>query len=112
MISSRFSPIEGERRRYSENGLKNPIWSFEYLVMSLGLTRALVVVMDLMNIMFRRHLHIFVIMFIYDILIYSKSEDDHISYLRVVLQILKDEQLFSKCRKYEFFLAILFQLRV
>ena len=55
--------------------------------------------MDLMNQVFRKYLGLFVIVFIDDILIYSRSEDDHMSHLRIVLQILKDNQLFTNISK-------------
>ena len=53
-------------------------------------------VFDLMNIVFKHYLDLFVIVFIDDILIYSSIEEEHASYLRVVLQTLKDRQLFAK----------------
>ena len=52
--------------------------------------------MDLMNQVFGKFLVLFVIIFIDDIFIYLRNEDDHMSHLKIVLQILKDNQLFSK----------------
>ena len=72
--------------------------------MSLGLTNASVDFMDLMNRVFKQYLDLFVIVFIDDILIYSRSEEEHASHLRVVLQNLKDRQLFAKFNKCEFWL--------
>ena len=72
--------------------------------MSFGLTNAPAVFMDLMNRVFRNYLDSFVIIFIGDILVYSKSEGDHMNYLTVVLQVLKEHQLFSKYSKCEFWL--------
>ncbi|KAH0661387.1 hypothetical protein KY284_026318 [Solanum tuberosum] len=77
---------------------------YEFLVMSFGLTNALAMFMDLLNKVFRQYLDIFIIVFIHDILIYSRSEDKHIDYLRIVLQILKDQQLFVKFSICEFWL--------
>ncbi|KAH0716653.1 hypothetical protein KY290_012914 [Solanum tuberosum] len=77
---------------------------FEFLVMSFGLTNAPAAFMDLMNRVFRNILYSFVIVFIDDILIYSKSEDDHMNHLRIVLQALKDHQLYAKFSKCEFWL--------
>ena len=57
-----------------------------------------------MNKMFKHYLDLYVIIFIDDILIYSRSEEEHASHLRVVLQTLKDRQLFAKFSKYEFWL--------
>ena len=72
--------------------------------MSFGVTNALASLMDIMNRMFKQHLDLFVIVFIDDILIYSRSEEEHASNLRVVLQTLKDRQLFAKFSKFEFWL--------
>ena len=59
---------------------------------------------DLMNRVFRDYLDSFVIVFIDDILIYSKNEDEHESHLRLALQILKKHQLYAKFSKCEFWL--------
>ena len=63
--------------------------------MSLGLNNALVTFMDLMNMVFRGYVGMFFIVFIYDILIYLRSEDEHTTNLRIVFQVLKDQQLFK-----------------
>ena len=60
--------------------------------------------MDLMNRVFKQYLNLFVIVFIDDIFIYSRNEEEHVSHLWIVLQTLKDIQLFSMFRKYEFWL--------
>ena len=60
--------------------------------------------MDLMNRGFRRYLDFFVIVFIDDILVYSKSKNDYMGHLRVVFPISKENQLFSKLSKREFWL--------
>jgi len=60
--------------------------------------------MDLMNRVFRQYLDLFVIVFIDDILIYSRSEGDHMKHLRLVLQVLKDYQLYAKFSKCKFWL--------
>ncbi|KAH0642194.1 hypothetical protein KY290_033794 [Solanum tuberosum] len=64
-------------------------------VMSFGLTNALAAFMDLMNMVFKQYLDLFVIVFINDILIYSRSEEEHATHLSVVLQTLKDRQNLS-----------------
>ena len=73
-----------------------------FLVMSFGLTIALAAFMDLMNRVFRPFLDLFIIVFIDDILVYSRSEEDHVMYLKVVLQTLRDHQLYAKFSKCEF----------
>ena len=65
---------------------------YEFLVMSFGLTNTPAAFMDLMNRVFRPFLDRFVIVFIDDILVYSKSEDEHAKHLRFVLQTLRDHR--------------------
>ena len=60
--------------------------------------------MDLMNRVFQSYLDSFVIVFIDDILVYSKNEGEHIDHFSMVLQVLKENQLFSMYRKCEFWL--------
>ncbi|KAA3473393.1 reverse transcriptase [Gossypium australe] len=60
--------------------------------------------MDLMNRIFRPYLDKFAIVFIDDILIYSRDESEHVEHLRIVLQTLRDKQLYAKCSKCEFWL--------
>ncbi|KAK8923672.1 hypothetical protein KSP39_PZI019345 [Platanthera zijinensis] len=77
---------------------------FEFSVMSFGLTNAPSVFMDLMNRVFREYLDRFVVVFIDDILVYSKSEAEHKVHLRTVLQVLRENQLYAKFSKCEFWL--------
>ncbi|KAL0560422.1 hypothetical protein IC582_000827 [Cucumis melo] len=77
---------------------------YEFIVMSFGLTNAPAVFMDLMNRVFREFLDTFVIVFIDDILIYSKTEAEHEEHLRLVLQTLRDNKLYAKFSKCEFWL--------
>ena len=75
---------------------------YEFVVMLVGLTNHLAAFMDLMNRVFKQYLDLFVIVFIDDILIYSRSEEEHASNLIVVLQTLKDRQLFAMFSSCEF----------
>ncbi|KAA3484268.1 DNA/RNA polymerases superfamily protein [Gossypium australe] len=77
---------------------------YEFLVMPFGLTNALAAFMDMMNRVFQPYLDQFVVVFIDDILVYSRTEEEHDSHLRVVLQILREKQLYAKSSKYEFWL--------
>ncbi|KAL0559098.1 hypothetical protein IC582_003688 [Cucumis melo] len=77
---------------------------YEFIVMSFGLTNAPAVFMDLMNRVFREFLNTFVIVFIDDILIYSKTEAEHERHLRMVLQTLRDNKLYAKFSKCKFWL--------
>ena len=78
---------------------------YEFLVMSFGLTNAPAVFMDLMNRVFRPYLDRFIIVFIDDILVYSRSELEHERHLGLVLQTLRQHQLYAKFRKCEFWLS-------
>ena len=77
---------------------------YEYVVMLFGVTNAPAIFMDYMNRIFRPYLDQFVVVFIDDILIYSKSRDEHADHLRVVLGILKEHKLYGKLSKCEFWL--------
>ena len=77
---------------------------YEYTVMSFGLTNAPAYFMNLMNKVFMDCLDKFVVVFIDDILIYSKSEQEHEEHLRVVLGTLREHQLYAKFSKCQFWL--------
>ncbi|MCO6516945.1 MAG: hypothetical protein J6586_10735, partial [Snodgrassella sp.] len=77
---------------------------YEFLVMSFGLTNAPAAFMDLMNRVFKDYLDKFVIVFIDDILIYSRSEEEHERHLGLVLQRLREHRLYAKFKKCEFWL--------
>ncbi|KAA3473672.1 DNA/RNA polymerases superfamily protein [Gossypium australe] len=77
---------------------------YEFLVMPFGLTNAPTTFMDLMNRVFQPYLDQFVVVFIDDILVYSRTEVDHDAHLRIVLQILREKQLYAKFSKCEFWL--------
>ncbi|GJT73697.1 putative reverse transcriptase domain-containing protein [Tanacetum coccineum] len=77
---------------------------FEFTVMPFGLTNAHTVFMDLMNKVCKPYLDKFVIVFIDEILIYSKTKEDHEVYLGLVLELLRKEKLYAKFSKCEFWL--------
>ena len=86
----------------SKTAFRTRYGHYEFLVMSFGLKDAPAVFMDLINRVFRS----FVIVFIDDILIYSKNEIEHESHLRLVLKALKEHQSYAKFSKYEFWLRL------
>ena len=77
---------------------------FEFTVMPFGLMNVPVEFMDLMHRVFQPYLDQFVVVFVDDILIYSQSEWEHEYYLRIILQLLRDHQLYAKFSKCEFWL--------
>ncbi|GKA04316.1 reverse transcriptase domain-containing protein, partial [Tanacetum coccineum] len=77
---------------------------FEFTGMPFGPTNAPAIFMDLMNRVCRPYLDKFVIVFIDDILIYSKNQEEHVEYLRLVLELLKKEKLYAKFSKCDYWL--------
>jgi hypothetical protein len=77
---------------------------YKFMVISFRLTNAPSYFMYLMNKVFIEYLDKFVMVFIDDILVYSRSEEEHEEYLRLVLQKLRDHKLYSKLSKCEFWL--------
>jgi hypothetical protein len=75
---------------------------YEYTVMSFGLTNAPAFFMHLMNKVFMDYLETFVVIFIDDILVYSKSEAEHKKHLKLMLQRLREHKLYAKLSKCEF----------
>ncbi|KAK8576586.1 hypothetical protein V6N13_032506 [Hibiscus sabdariffa] len=77
---------------------------YEFLVMPFGLTNAPAAFMDLMNRVFHEYLDQFVVVFIDDNLVYSRTEEDYDRHLRLVLQTLLENQLYAKLSKCEFWI--------
>jgi DNA replication protein DnaC len=75
---------------------------YEYTVMSFGLTNTPACFMYLMNKVFMEYLDKFMVVFIDDILIFSKNEEEHDEHLRLILQKLRENQLYAKLNKCEF----------
>ena len=89
----------------SKTAFRTRYGHYEFLVMPFGLTNAPAVFMDYMNRIFRPYLDQFVVVFIDDILVYSRSKVEHEQHLRTVLNVLRDRQLYAKLSKCEFWLS-------
>nr|GEX81427.1 putative reverse transcriptase domain-containing protein [Tanacetum cinerariifolium] len=94
-IREKDIPITAFQTRYGH---------FEFQVMPFGLTNVSDVFIDLMNRVCKPYLDKFVIMFIDDILIYSKNKEDHEKHLKIILGLLKNERLYAKFLKCDFWL--------
>jgi len=99
-----YHQIRVKAEDISKTAFKTRYGHYEYFVMPFGVTNAPGVFMEYMNRIFHPYLDQFVVMFIYDVLVYSKSEEEHAKHLRVVLQVLKEKRLFPKLSKCEFWL--------
>ena len=76
---------------------------YEFMVMPFGLTNAPATFMCLMNNVLSKYLEKFVVVFIDDILIYSKMKEEHDEHLQMILQVLREHQLYAKFSKCEFY---------
>ncbi|GJS33535.1 putative reverse transcriptase domain-containing protein, partial [Tanacetum coccineum] len=96
------APVRGED--ISKDAFRTRYGHYEFQVMPFGLTNAPAVFMDLMNRVCKPYLDKFIIVFIDNILIYSKSKQEHEEHLKIILELLKKEELYAKFSKCEFWI--------
>ena len=77
---------------------------YEFLIMPFGLTNSPTIFMDLMNRVCKPYLHKFVVVFIDDILVYSRTKEENGQHLRVTLEHLRKEKLYEEFSKCEFWI--------
>nr|GEY54507.1 hypothetical protein [Tanacetum cinerariifolium] len=103
-LRSRYHQLRVREEDIPKIAFRTRYGHFEFTVMPFGLTNAPAIFMDLMNHVCKSYLDKFVIVFIDDILIYSKSEEENEVYLKTILDLLKKEKLYAKFSKCEFWL--------
>ncbi|GKF04358.1 putative reverse transcriptase domain-containing protein [Tanacetum coccineum] len=101
-LRSGYHQLRVREKDILKTAFKTRYGHYEFQVMIFGLTNALTVFMDHMNRVCKPYLDKFVIVFIYNILIYSKNKKEHEEHLKVILELLKKEELYVKFPKYEF----------
>nr|GEY10076.1 RNA-directed DNA polymerase homolog [Tanacetum cinerariifolium] len=104
-LRSGYHQLRVKEQDMSKTAFRTRYDHYEFLVMPFGLTNAPAVFMDLMNRIFHEFLDKFVIVFIDDILVFSKSKEEHEDHIRTVLQTLRQEKLYAKFSMCEFWLS-------
>nr|KYP39326.1 Retrovirus-related Pol polyprotein from transposon 17.6 [Cajanus cajan] len=104
-LRSGYHQITVKESDISKTAFRTRYGHYEYVVMPFGVTNALAVFMDYMNRIFRPFLDRFMVVFIDDILVYSRSLEDHREHLRSILEVLRERQLYAKLSKCEFWLS-------
>ncbi|GJR85636.1 putative reverse transcriptase domain-containing protein [Tanacetum coccineum] len=102
-LRSGYHQLKVHEEDMPKTAFRNCYGHYEFQVMPFGLTNAPAVFMDLMRVC-KPYLDKLVIVFIHDILIYSKSKQDHEEYLKLILELLKKDELYAKFSKCEFWI--------
>ena len=101
-LRSGYHQLKIKKEDIPKTAFRTRYGHYEFLMMSFGLTNAPVDFMDLMNKVFKPYVVQLIVVFINDILVYSKSMEEHVYHLRTVLQTLREHQLYAKFSKCDF----------
>jgi hypothetical protein len=109
-LKSGYHQVRIKDEDINKTAFKTRYGHYEFTVVPFWLSNAPIVFMCLMNGVFREYLDKFVVVFLDDILVYSKPEEEHEHHLRMVLQVLQEHQLYSKLSKCSFYQNIIHYL--
>ncbi|KAD5317282.1 hypothetical protein E3N88_17228 [Mikania micrantha] len=104
-LRSGYHQLKVQEEDIPKTAFRTRYGHYEFTVMPFGLTNAPAAFMDMMNRICKPYLDKFIIVFIDDILIYSKTPEDHAIHLRTLLELLRQEKLYAKFSKCEFWLT-------
>ncbi|KAL9265864.1 Retrovirus-related Pol polyprotein from transposon 17.6-like protein, partial [Drosera capensis] len=104
-LRSGYHQLRIKAEDISKTAFRTRYGHYEFVVMPFGLTNAPAVFMDLMNRVFKPYLDHFVVVFIDDILVYSRDHREHEEHLRTTLKTLRENELYAKFKKCEFWLT-------
>ena len=102
-LRSGYHQVRIKEEDISKTAFRTRYGHYEFTVVPFGFTNAPAAFMCLMNGIFRKYLDKFIIVFLDDILIYSKSKEEHEEHLRITLQVLREKQLYAKMSKCSFY---------
>jgi len=103
-LRSGYHQLKIKREDVLKTAFRTRYGHYEFLALPFGLTNVPAYLMDLMNRVFHAFLDKFVVVFIDDILVYSKSKEDHMEHLRIILKTLAKHKLYAKLKKCEFWI--------